>query len=219
MFLRWRPRFSLGLLLYGLSLISIGLALYLSRTELHAKRREAEKLRVLCGYLTIKDPNKPQIISIKNTDDHTYTWRVYLPKNQTWELLLATDGIPLLGDVTGKIHRQILTPQEPVFLLQIQFERQADGPFVVVTKYPGSKTVTPVSPECAAWLDPKTSRRSSTSSSLAGGRPEPLLTDKSNELMRMRVTTGDGMATTNNNNACGGLFLSLKKQEEAATSK
>ncbi|MFO0886057.1 MAG: hypothetical protein U0894_18060 [Pirellulales bacterium] len=65
MFLRWRPRFSLGLLLYAISLFSIGFALYLSRKELQVKRVEAEALRVQCGLLTINNKKQPQAHSRK----------------------------------------------------------------------------------------------------------------------------------------------------------
>lgn len=205
MFLRWRPRFSLGLLLYAISLFSIGFALYLSRKELKVKRVEAEALRVQCGLLTINDVRQPQLIRVKDADEHTFQWRLYLPPQSRWELALATDGIPQAGDLAGPVHRHTLTPTQSEFILRIQFFRQPDGTYVVNASYPGGQTTTPVSAECAKWLDPKTPRRTSTTNSMGGG-PENLRTDKLNEILRMRVSTSTGMPDAKSS---GGLLIGL----------
>ncbi|MGV3608404.1 MAG: hypothetical protein ACO1RA_18515 [Planctomycetaceae bacterium] len=214
MFLRWRPRFSLGLLLYAISLFSIGFALYLSRKELKVKRIEAEALRVQCGLLTINNKKQPQLIRVKDSDEHTFQWRLYLPSKSRWELVLATDGIPQTGEMTGPVHRHILTPTQSEFILRIQFLRQTDGTYAVTASYPGGQTTTPVSAECAKWLDPQTPRRTSTSNSMGGG-PEDLRTGKLNELMRLRVSTSNGMP---DEKSYGGLLIGLTSLDSNSTS-
>lgn len=210
----WRPRFSLSLLLYFLSLFSISLALYLSRTELLAKRTEVESLRATCGYLTINDPAQPQVIRVPSREDTTFIWRLYLPADTKWELALATDGIPSTGEPTSNITRQILASKSSEFILQLRFERDTNGQFVLMTTYDDKQTSQPVSEGMAAWLNPKTNFRSSTGGSMGVNGPGKLLTSAPNDLLRLRVnTTGK---TPLPHTTAAGLLVQLRKIEEPA---
>ncbi len=210
----WRPRFSLSLLLYFLSLFSISLALYLSRTELLAKRTEVESLRATCGYLTIKDPAQPLVIRVPSREETTFTWRLYLPADTKWDLALATDDIPSIGEPTGNITRQILTTKTPEFILQLRFERDTNGQFVLLTTYDDKQTSLPVSEGMAAWLNPKTNYRSSTGNSMGVNGPEKPLTCASNDLLRLRVNTTGKTPLPQATSA--GLLVQLRKIEEPA---
>ncbi|MFO0886056.1 MAG: hypothetical protein U0894_18055 [Pirellulales bacterium] len=116
--------------------------------------------------------------------------------------------------MTGPVHRHILTPTQSEFVLRIQFLKQPDGTYAVTASYPGGGTTTQVSAECAKWLDPKTPRRTSSGSSMGGG-PENLRTDKLNELIRLRVSTSNGMP---DEKGSGGLLIGLSSLDSTSNS-
>src|SRR5437764_525877 len=89
-------RFSLKTLFLAVLFVAMGLALFVTMRELLALRRENSLLRAEAGHLTVEDPQKAAVPSIRTLDELTWRWKVHLPPGQ-WFLHSVTRNIPDKG--------------------------------------------------------------------------------------------------------------------------
>jgi hypothetical protein len=72
-------RFSLLGLFALVTIVALGVSLYLAQTRLAKAEAEVARLRQETGYLTIDDPSQVHVIAVPTGDPHAWRWRVYLP--------------------------------------------------------------------------------------------------------------------------------------------
>ncbi len=99
---RWL-RFRLSTVLLLVTIAALGVAQYAAmlrtaETQATNQRLSAEnaKLRAEAGYLQVDDPNKAAVLRVRNLDELTWQWKVWLPKGK-WKLCELTQGIPSQG--------------------------------------------------------------------------------------------------------------------------
>ncbi|HVU86643.1 MAG TPA: hypothetical protein VHD36_04945 [Pirellulales bacterium] len=72
--------------------------------DLEHRNRDLEavnaKLRVEAGYLEVDDPTKPVVLRLRNLDEFTWEWKVWLPPGK-WFLSGMTEDIPSQGVPNG----------------------------------------------------------------------------------------------------------------------
>jgi hypothetical protein len=94
---RRRFQFSLATLLWLTTLIACLVAMCVMYVELRRAREEIRKYRGEMGYLDVSDPNKLYAHGIRTEEMSKWSWRVYVPDKQKYELCMATKGIPIEG--------------------------------------------------------------------------------------------------------------------------
>jgi len=72
-------RFSLLGLFALVTIVALGIALYLTQSRLAIAQAEVQRLRRETGHLTIDDPTQVHVINVPTTDDMHWRWRIHLP--------------------------------------------------------------------------------------------------------------------------------------------
>lgn len=98
-------RLSTILLLVVIVCLGFGQIVTMRRAlDLENRNRDLEtinqKLRAEAGYLEVDDPTKPVVLRLRNLDERTWEWKVWLPAGK-WYLSGLTQGIPSKGVPNG----------------------------------------------------------------------------------------------------------------------
>jgi hypothetical protein len=98
-----RFRFRLGTALLFVVIIALGVAQFSStlrvrQLEVRNRFLEAEnaKLRVEAGYLQVDDPSKVAVLQLREADELSWRWKVYLPRG-SWKMHATTRNVALSG--------------------------------------------------------------------------------------------------------------------------
>jgi hypothetical protein len=83
---RWRPRFSLLNLFLFATIVCLAVALWRSQAHLKSVTQEVLRLRAEMGQVYVSDPNKVHAIQVRQTEDGSSRWRLYLPPGRTFAI-------------------------------------------------------------------------------------------------------------------------------------
>jgi len=94
---RGRFQFSLGTLVFSVLLLAAVALLVRSEVELDQLRREVRVLRLEQGRLTITDPTRIHVATVKVSEDLTWRWRVYAPQRRKCRVDVRAGMVPQFG--------------------------------------------------------------------------------------------------------------------------
>ena len=127
-----RSRYSLRSLFVTTALVAGAVVIWQLYSELAPLRAELRRLRTVAGELSIDDPKRIVAVALDGgLDDHTWKWRVYLPKDHTYALNVATSQIPKAGEVSVNCGSSLSGGS---YLVTAGLRKQSEGTWAVVTR-------------------------------------------------------------------------------------
>ena len=81
----------------------LGMAIVIAQLwrEVRPLRAQLHQLRDETGRLSIDDPTKTHVIQVRQADDYTWKWRVWIPDGRAYQVKMATQNIPATGFPTN----------------------------------------------------------------------------------------------------------------------
>ena len=141
---RWL-RFSLRWLIVAMAFLAVLVShvktsLDLRSAHLTIARQQAElkQLRDELGVFEVTDPTKVHVIFVRQNEDMSWRWRVYLPPKDRYMMKRAIEQIPGEGLATqwhGQ-NFQIFPVESSTFNVDVFLRRGADGKWRWLVRYP-----------------------------------------------------------------------------------
>jgi hypothetical protein len=131
-----RPiRFSLRTVFLLVTLVALVISLWINSRELRQAKKEVQKLRDECGYLTILDAKKAHAIAVRRLGSLRWAWRIYLPADRQFRLCSSTKLVPAIGIPTDRGYSMLHRTGE--FLLEAGVEKDERGQWKLCLQIPG----------------------------------------------------------------------------------
>ncbi|MGD9720342.1 MAG: hypothetical protein AB7O59_07080 [Pirellulales bacterium] len=138
-----RFRFRLGTAFLLVVIVALGVAqvsstLRVRQFETRNRFLETEnaKLRIEAGYLEVVDPSKVAVLQLRDLDELSWRWKVYLPKGR-WTMHATTHDVPLSG-VTQATNRASVGGGQ-VLNVAASVRKGADGSWQLYTRFEGAE--------------------------------------------------------------------------------
>jgi len=138
-------RFSLRWLIVAMAFLAVlvshvktSLDLRQSQIEINRRQAELKLLRDELGVFEVTDPAKAHVIFVRQNEDKSWRWRVYLPPGGPYMMKWAIDDIPGEGLATqweGQ-NFQIRPLESSTFNVDVFLRRGADGRWRWFVRYP-----------------------------------------------------------------------------------
>ena len=182
-----RARFSLHTLLLVMAIVALAMAQFVALRrirEVEARNQELfnenVKLRVEAGYLKVEDRRKMAVLRLRELDELTWRWKVFLPKG-IWVIHSETSKIPQTGLTKPTKYDAFGGNQE--ISLAASVRKGADGRWEFVTDFGGLGRRRDLAKSHALVAPRRTGNEESVSGS---GKQETLDPDKPIVLLRLR---------------------------------
>jgi hypothetical protein len=90
-------RFSLSTTLLLMALVACGITIWQLWREVGPLRQEVRRLRDEVGELAVDDPTKIHAIQVRQPDELTWRWRLWIPEGRSYVLRSVGENIPMAG--------------------------------------------------------------------------------------------------------------------------
>ncbi|HVX11520.1 MAG TPA: hypothetical protein VHC22_10085 [Pirellulales bacterium] len=148
-----RLQFSLGRLLLAIGVLMLLGSHIFTSWKLKQAREDVDRMATELGRLTIREPDRLNVVAVPTYDDLTWRWRAHVPEARKYYLDWATAEIPEIG-VPLHPHKGIrFSLPAGEFMLTVAARRDRVGEWkLTVAEQHHSSVSTPIPEDHAGWL-------------------------------------------------------------------